>query len=104
MVRDYIKLNDGHNKLSCWFELSYASFLTLPRVVMEDMPDEWQGKMADLLNELDETYPNFPNFKYRVQRVEGNRLSKFPRWLLNYRHPDFLELDKYKAKSKGVIE
>jgi len=89
---------NGNDKLSCWFGLSYASFLTLPRVMMESMPDEWQGKMADLLNESDDTFFNFPYFKYRVQRVEGNKLSKFPKWLLNYRHPDYKMIKSFKEK------
>ena len=76
----------GSDKLSCWFELSYASFLTMPRVAMEAMPDEWQGKMADLLNEVGDEFPNFPKFKYMVQRKEGNKFAKFPEWLLNYKH------------------
>lgn len=84
----------GHDKLSCWFELSYASFLTMPRIIMESMSDEWQGKMADLLNEVDDEFNNFPPFKYRVQRVTGNKLSKFPKWLTNYRYPNREEINK----------
>jgi len=96
------ELKDGHHKLSCWFGLSYASFLTMPRVLMEAMPDEWQGKMADLLDEADEEFYNFPGFKYRVQRVEGNRLASFPSWLLNYRHPDYKKLDEFRNyRTKG---
>jgi len=86
----------GYNNLSCWFNLSYASFLTLPRVAMENMPDEWQEKMAELLNELDDYFPNFPSYNYRVQRVDGNKLSKFPKSILNYRHPDYEEIKKWK--------
>ena len=37
-----------------WFELSYAQFLTVPRLVMESMPHEWQERMAALLRELDD--------------------------------------------------
>ena len=91
-----MKNNEGNDKLSCWFELSYASFLTMPRVTMEAMPDEWQGKMADLLNEVDKEFPSFPMFKYRVQRVEGNKFSKFPEWLLNYRHPNLKIIDEWR--------
>ena len=42
--------------LSEWFELSYAQFLTIPRLVMENMPLEWQEKMKALLYELDGTF------------------------------------------------
>jgi len=48
-------MKKGYDKLWSWFGLSYASFLTLPRVMMHEMPDEWQGKMADLLEEWDST-------------------------------------------------
>lgn len=39
-----------------WFELSYAQFLTVPRLVMESMPGEWQHRMAALLKEMDSTF------------------------------------------------
>ena len=35
--------------LQLWFGLSYASFCVMPRVFMEAMPPEWQGKMAQWL-------------------------------------------------------
>lgn len=42
--------------LSRWFELSYAEFLTIPRLVLESMPEDWQRQMANLLFELDATF------------------------------------------------
>jgi hypothetical protein len=44
----------GADRLHLWWELSYAQYLTVPRSVMQSMPDDWQDKMAALLNELDE--------------------------------------------------
>jgi hypothetical protein len=38
-----------------WFELSYAQYLTIPRSVLQSMPNEWQKRFTDCLNELDET-------------------------------------------------
>lgn len=38
-----------------WFELTYAQYLTIPRSVLQSMPDEWQEKFAALLYELDDT-------------------------------------------------
>ena len=35
--------------LQLWFGLSYASFCVMPRVFMEAMPPEWEGKMAQWL-------------------------------------------------------
>jgi len=40
-----IKSEMGEDDLSLWFGLSYASFCVLPRILMEDMPEEWQKKM-----------------------------------------------------------
>ena len=88
----------GHEKLSCWFELSYASFLTVPRVLMEAMPNEWQGKIAQLLEEMDNTFPNLPDIGYRVQATKKGRLTKFPKWFLNYRHPDYKEIENAKKE------
>lgn len=42
--------------INIWFSLSYAQFLTVPRVVLESMPIEWQRKMAKLLGEMDDTF------------------------------------------------
>lgn len=81
---------DGADELSCWFSLSYASFLTLPRVLMEGMPDAWQGKMAALLHEYDAAWPGLLQFAYetRVQITKDGKLVKTPEWLINYRRPD----------------
>ena len=79
---------EGYEKLWGWFGLSHASFLTLPRVLIHEMPDEWQDKMADLLNEYYENFPNQPDIGTRVQITENGKLIKTPEWLVNYRHPD----------------
>lgn len=50
VVRD-----EGHQSLQLWFELLYAEYLTIPRSVLQSMPDEWQSKMASLLEDLDGT-------------------------------------------------
>ncbi|MGG4444533.1 hypothetical protein [Brevibacillus fortis] len=38
-----------------WFELTYAQYLTIPRSVLQSMPETWQKKFVVLLEELDET-------------------------------------------------
>lgn len=58
----------GADKLHCWFGLSYAQYLTIPRTAMQSMPDEWQGKMAKLLKEMDERIDWYPREgRYWVQ-------------------------------------
>ena len=39
-----------------WFGLSYSNFLTIPRLVLESMPFEWQEKMVELLEKMDNTF------------------------------------------------
>jgi hypothetical protein len=50
------QLSESDEPISWWFELSYAQYLTVPRLVMQSMPIEWQQKMAVLLQEMDETF------------------------------------------------
>lgn len=79
----------GEERLWSWFGLSYASWLTLPRVMMHDMPDEWQNKMAELLEEWEETWDSsdMPEPKVSARSKDG-RFTSWPFWLLNYRHPN----------------
>lgn len=86
----------GKEKLWQWFGLSRASFLTVPRVLMHQMPDEWQDKMSDLLNEYNDTFPNVYKIDMSAS-VTFKREGKFcsaPDWLLDYRHPNLVEIDK----------
>ena len=87
-----------NHELSTWFSLSYASWLTLPRVLMEDMPDEWQSKMAALLNEYEVAYPNHPDMGTRVLVTDlDKKLIKTPGWLVNYRRPDRAQIAAMRA-------
>ncbi len=45
---------DGREAIHEWFELSYAQYLTIPRSVLQSMPDEWQGRFVRCLRELDD--------------------------------------------------
>lgn len=90
----------GHDNLWLWFGLSHASFLTLPRVLMHAMSDEWQGKMAELLEEYDEAFPNQPNIGTRVQITQKGKLIAAPDWIVNYRHPDIEIIEKMKGDNE----
>lgn len=93
----------GEQELHEWFGLSYASFLTIPRVLMREMPDEWQGKMAALLREYDETFDtsksDIGGTTVRATDVNG-KLIHMPMWLRNYRRPDRTHIDKMRLKNK----
>lgn len=92
-------LRGGYDKLWGWFCCSRASFLTLPRVLMHEMPDEWQGRMAALLDEFNDAFPS-AEIETRVQKVKNRKLVKWPEWMLNYRHPDRAEIARAKEPLK----
>lgn len=79
----------GFDRLWGWFGLSRASFITIPRILMHEMPDEWQEKMAELLEQYDEAFPNQPDvIPYVVFKNGNGRFTQGPKWMLEYRHPD----------------
>lgn len=51
---EYGEVCDPSHEMECWWSLSYAQFLTVPRVAIQSMPTEWQDKFAALLNEMDD--------------------------------------------------
>jgi hypothetical protein len=83
----------GHARLWGWFGLSRASFLTLPRVMMHAMPDEWQGRMAALLEEYDAAFPNQPDIGTTVRATRGGKIVPMPDVFTNYRRPDLGIID-----------
>jgi len=95
----------GRSKLWGWFGLDRASFAVMPRVLIHAMPDEWQGKMADLLIEFEETFPglqDLPNATITAKR--GNKFTSWPSWLLNYRRPHQGDIDAMRPLSRTDAE
>lgn len=89
----------GYSKLWNWFGLSYASWITIPRILAHAMPDRWQEKMAKLLYEYD-NYWDFSkvNLKIHVTAKKDGKFVNFPDSLLNYRHPDYVYIESLKNK------
>lgn len=91
---------EGEDKLWMFFGLSYASWLTIPRVLLHEMPDEWQGRLADLLKEYEDAFPAQPDVGTRVQVTDlSGNLIKTPEWMLNYRRPDREVIKKMRGES-----
>lgn len=90
----------GHDELWGYFGLSRASFVTLPRAFMHEMPDEWQAKMAALLHEWDETWnwPEETGTAIVCNRYE-NKFTAWPDWIVNYRHPMKRHIDSVRYPS-----
>jgi hypothetical protein len=84
----------GKDRLWCWYGLSRASWLTLPRVLMHEMPDEWQRRMAVLLEEFDEEFPNWTgDLHFYVSARRGGKMTPLPAALCDYRHPHLHDID-----------
>lgn len=69
----------------CWFGLSYANYLVLPRLVLQSMPGGWQRRFVELLREADQRYGPHLEGDYCVKlRGEAGRFVADP--LADYRH------------------
>jgi len=94
----------GHAALWGFFGLSYASWLTLPRVMMHEMPDDWQLRMAQLLQEFHQVY-EWPEeiADIHVQVRNGRRFGALPEWL-EYKHPDVATIESFKRAAPDQQE
>jgi hypothetical protein len=84
----------GSSPLSEWFELSYAQFLTVPRLVLESMPIEWQRDMAALLQDIDDAFdwrPTEGRYWVRLRDANG-QFTDAPLW--DYRRGNIDHLRK----------
>lgn len=87
---------NGYQRLWGWFSLSYASFLVLPRSFMHEMPDEWQNKMAELLEEYEQRVKHVEEIdSVYVQARKDRKFTKIPDWILNYRRPNRDKIKQY---------
>ncbi len=81
-----------------WFGLTYANYLVLPRILMQEMPDEWQEKMVALLNEAQETFCHDDNYTVQLRNKKG-RFVTDP--LANYKYPDWNAVNAARKKQNG---
>lgn len=92
----------GYSRLHEWFGLSRASFLVAPRVLLQEMPDDWQLRLAALMHRYDDEYPYMPNVTpvVSLKNYETKEFVKIPDWMLNYRHPDYDVIDRIRGDLK----
>lgn len=79
--------------VSAFFELTYASYLVLPRVILEAMPEDWQLRFVQCLDELRDEWEAEDNYTVKL-RGDGGRFKRDP--LSEYRHPDPAVLAAFK--------
>lgn len=70
-----------------WFNLSYASYLVLPRTWIQEMPTEWQQRLKDCLEEMKATL-DVEEQDYRVNCIGENGKFVAHKWN-NYRRGPF---------------
>ncbi len=61
------------------FELSYASYLVMPRVLLQHMPLEWQQQFVDLCEEFEFQFPTYMHNNYTVL-LKHPDVSTDPEW------------------------
>lgn len=68
-----IRDEEHREDVSLFFSLSYASYLVLPRLVMEGMPGTWQEKFVALLNECGDRFGHaYGSNQYKVKLRDGH--------------------------------
>jgi hypothetical protein len=97
-------LNYGSDRLWTWFSLSYASWLTMPRVMMHAMPQDWQDRMAALCEEWDAAWDSSEMPEPHVVAKRDGKFAKWPAWLLNYRYPDAKQIARLRIDAaRGAL-
>lgn len=90
-----IESPEHHKTINGYFGLSYASFLVLPRVLMQEMSEKWQNKFVALLDEWDKEFPNMPVDTFQVRATSNTgKLVKMPSSLSKYKYPEYEEINK----------
>ncbi len=89
MTAEFESVRRLNGPLHEWFELSYASYLTLHRTLLQSMPVEWQERMVGLLTELSESFAHLQHphtYSVHARDSKGRFISEpFP----PYRHARF---------------
>lgn len=71
MAEDYPPYPDCPEAMHQWFGLSYANYLAVPRVLIQSMSDEWQSRLARLLDEMQEATRGIEQApQYRVHTTD----------------------------------
>ena len=71
---------DKIEPIHAWFGLTYAQYLTIPRTVLQSMPNEWQQRFVKCLEEMNNTIDWKPEegTYYCYLRKPNGRFTKDP--------------------------
>lgn len=94
-VNNLVMNENEEMDMDTWFSLSRASWLTVPRIVLQSMPVEWQHNFTKLLNEMNATFDWVPDgLSLYVTGKKGNRFVRLPYCLNDYRRGKIEHLRK----------
>lgn len=65
---------NGCGPIHHFFNLSYASYLVLPRSMLQSMPKDWQAKFVMMLEEIRDMFGDYPEdgtYKVRLRDEQG---------------------------------
>ena len=83
------------------FALTRSSYFVLPRLAMQQMPQQWQARFVRLMMEMEEIIPETP--AYTVQRRDQRgRLIKGDPWA-NYRRGTVSEAQDFDAQLMASV-
>lgn len=68
-----MKYSEDEEPIHLWFNLTYASYLVLPRSALQSMPLDWQREFVDCLQELESAidFPRLPGTYIVLLRDES---------------------------------
>jgi hypothetical protein len=93
----------GFERLVAFFGAPIRSraFHVWPRVLMHQMPDDWQRRAAELLEEFEAAFPNGDDvFQIRCRSKTTGKLVETPEFYLSYLKRDGLaEVAKMRAEA-----
>lgn len=81
MSEEVLNFTDEDDYIHNWFGLTYANYLVLPRSILQSMDAEWQKKMVELLDELNEKIIDegiilMP--EYSVEAIDNDKIITDP--------------------------
>ena len=79
-MSEKIEFTDEDDYIHNWFGLTYANYLILPRSILQSMDAEWQKKMVDLLNDLEdkmreEYLQDMPDYSVNAKDSNGKYIK-----------------------------
>jgi hypothetical protein len=68
---------DTFEPIHNWFGLSYASYLVMPRVVLQSLPSKLQARIVNCLNEANDLIDWMPEGKTYYVQLRDDRTGRY---------------------------